>query len=100
MNTLGVRGEVTPTSSGSSIYSYICADNTQLSFDREQSWHEMVRAAVDTTRGNLRGGMRGCATIEIVGNSKIMGTANEIEMANQNWQRVAVAGRKMSFNEA
>lgn len=46
------------------------------------------------------GGMRGCATIEIVGNSKIMGTANEIEMANQNWQRVAVAGRKMSFNEA
>lgn len=54
MNTLGVRGEVTPTSSGS-IYSYICADNTQLSFDRAQSWHEMVRAAVDTTRGNLRG---------------------------------------------
>lgn len=57
VNTLGVRGEVTPTSSGSisSIYSYICADNTQLSFDREQSWHEMVRAAVDTTRGKLRG---------------------------------------------
>lgn len=44
--------------------------------------------------------MRGCATIEIVGNSKIMGTANEIEMANQNWQRVAVAGRKMSLYEA
>lgn len=55
VNTLGVRGEVTPTSSGSSIYSYICADNTQLSFDREQSWHEMVRAAVDTTRGNIGG---------------------------------------------
>lgn len=55
VNTLRVRGEVTPTSSGSSIYSYICADNTQLSFDREQSWHEMVRAAVDTKRENLRG---------------------------------------------
>lgn len=97
MNTLGVRGEVTPTSSSSSsIYSYICADNTQLSFDREQSWHEMVRAAVDTTREAARS-MRGCATIEIVGNSKIMGTANEIEMANQSWQRAAVADRKLSF---
>lgn len=56
----------------------------------------MVRAAVDTTREAARS-MRGCATIEIVGNSKIMGTANEIEMANQSWQRAAVADRKLSF---